>query len=88
LKLNIDGLQLVFIRYKKQGPLGFTGLYFSSTVHHFIPFGAVLKEYRFLGIQTNQQCSWRISKKSEATQGTKTIYLGLITDRHKLSKIW
>jgi hypothetical protein len=76
LKLNIDGLQLFFIRYKNK-PVGITGLYFHPQFT-ILSFGAVLKEYRFLGIHKST-LSWRI-QRSEATQGTKPIYSWAYTD--------
>jgi len=70
LKLNIDGLQLYFIYYNHK-PIGITGLYFHPQFT-ILSFGAVLKEYRFLGLHKSA-LSWRIQRSKEM-QGSKPIF--------------
>ncbi len=70
LKLTVDGLQLYFIYYNHK-PIGITGLYFHPQFT-ILSVGAILKEYRFLGLHKSA-LSWRI-QKSKATTGSKPIF--------------
>lgn len=70
LKLTEDGLQLYFIHYNNK-PVGVTGLYFHPEFT-VLSFGAILKEYRFLGLHKSA-LSWRI-QRSKATHESKPIF--------------
>jgi len=70
LKLNVEGLQFYFINYKNK-PVGITGLYFHPNFT-ILSVGAILKEYRFLGIHKSA-LSWRI-QRSEAINGSKPVF--------------